>query len=267
MLASSQAALRMVIGSLAILVSVPCSAEQAPDPDTELVTYFYKDARPERLSGFIARFQDKPIADRPQVIPALTGFLAAVCTSYPDKFAPLIPTDLKPRMSAIVALAVKLCGNASVAAAVKPKLDQAKPDERMLAAFSGLPSKLDDLRVMHPTHLDILWSASFVQGDQRYVAVIADFFAQVANQSEAAAVDIAQTVLEMTGGPKGTMAQLRGKYGDDGARRMIYAASALWALQSNARQHAFVDQFLTKYIADHPDTPATKALATLRPRR
>jgi hypothetical protein len=44
---------------------------------------------------------------------------------------------------------------------------------------------------------------------------------------------------------------------------MVYAASALWAIQSNARQHPFVKQTVTKYIGDHPGTPATKALSAL----
>ena len=47
---------------------------------------------------------------------------------------------------------------------------------------------------------------------------------------------------------------------------MIFSASALWALQSNARQHAFVSQIVTEYVADHPGTPTVKALTAMMPK-
>jgi len=268
MTASTRNVLRTIVGLFALLVATSPSAGQqaAPDADHELLTYFYKDPRPERLVGFLERFQDKPVAEKPGAYPALTGFLAAVCIAHPDKFARLIPADLKPRTAAAVAAAVKFCGNERVTGVVGQTLERSPQDEKMKAALAGLPPRLSELRVTHPTHLDILWSASFVTGTPRHVAVITDFFAQIANQSETVAVDIAQIAVEMMGGPKGTIAQLRGKYGDDGTRRLVYASSALWALQSNARQHVFVDQFVRKYIADNPGTPATKALTAMMPR-
>jgi len=275
-------AIGTIAGLFALLVStLPGAAQQspaqskpaqqrpaqqaAPNADHELLTYFYKDPRPERLTGFLARFQETPVAEQPQAFPALTGFFAAVCIAHPDKFPRMVPADLKPKTAAAITAAVRLCGNERVAAALKQTLEKSPPDEQTKAGIASLP-RLSDLRVTHPTHLDILWSASFVTGTPRHVAVITDFFAQVANQSETVAVDIAQATVEMMGGPKGTIAQLRGKYGDDGTRRLVYASSALWALQSNARQHVFVDQFVRKYIADNPGTPATKALTTMMPR-
>jgi hypothetical protein len=260
-----------LIPVLAILFGIHAStsalAQQAQqDADADLMRYFYKDPRPSRLLGFVERYQNKPAAQRPEAYVPLVGFLAAVCRSHPGEFESLTPTDPNPRTAAAVSAAVRLCANDAIASKLRPRLEPLQADKQLQAILAGLPPGLDDLRVSSPTHLDILWGASFAGGDTRYVAVIADFFAQIANQSDAVALDIAQTVLEMAGGPKGTVGQLRSKYGDDGARRLIYAASALWALQSNARQHAFVDQFLVKYIAEHPGTPATKALVAMRPR-
>jgi hypothetical protein len=71
----------------------------------------------------------------------------------------------------------------------------------------------------------------------------------------------------MAGGPQEPLQGLRAKYGEDFARQIIYAASALWALQSNARQHNFVDQAVTQFINERQGTPAAKALTALRPRR
>lgn len=286
MIDPSRIATGTIAGLLALLVwMLPGAAQQSSAPknpaqpnspqqrpaqqatsDGELLTYFYKDPRPERLVGLVQRFQDTPAAAKWEAFPPVVGFFAAVCIAHPDKFSRLVPSDLKPKMSVAIATAVKLCGNERVAAALRQTLERSPPDEQMAAALAGLPSRLSDVRVSHPTHLDIHWGASFATGSPRHVAAITDFFAQAANQSEAVAVDIAQIVIEMMGGPKGTLAQLRGKYGTDGAIRMAYAASALWALQSNARQHAFVDQYVRKYMADNPDTPATKALTALMPR-
>jgi len=108
-----------------------------------------------------------------------------------------------------------------------------------------------------------LWGASFAAGDGRYVTPIIDYFAAAANASELVAIDIAKTTIEMTGGPKGTIASLKGKYGDAGAMQLIYAATALWAIAANSRQHPFVKQTVTEYIRNHPGTPATKALSAL----
>jgi hypothetical protein len=253
---------------LVALTLTPGVAQQATrDVDAELFTYFYKDPRPERLVGFAERYQNKPAAEKWEAYPPLTGFFAVICRTYPDKFESLIPADLKPKTAVAVVAAVRLCGNESMSKRLRPKLERSGTDEPLKTALSGLPPRLDDLRVATPTHLDLLWGASFASGDTRYVAMIADFFAQTANRSEDIAIDVAETALAMIGGPKDKAGKLRGKYGDDGARQIIYAASALWALQSNAQQHVFVDRFVTKYISDHAGTPAAKALAALRPRR
>jgi hypothetical protein len=250
----------------------PTAPQQRPaqqptaDSDHELVTYFYKDPRPERLNGFLQRFQVSPVGEQWGAYPPVAGFLAAICMAHPDKFTQLIPADLKPKMATSVGAAMRLCGNEQVAVALKLVLERVPFDDELKTTFTGLPTRLSDLRITHPTHLDIFWGASFAAGSSRYVAPILEYFAQTANQSEAVAVDVAQVVVELMGGPKGTLAQLRGKYGTDGAVRMAYAATALWALQSNARQHAFVDQYIRKYMADNPGNPATKALTAMMPR-
>jgi hypothetical protein len=60
--------------------------------------------------------------------------------------------------------------------------------------------------------------------------------------------------------------ELRVRYGEDGARQLIFASIALWAVRSNAEQHSFVNVVLGQYIDAHPGTPAQKALTALRPK-
>ena len=45
---------------------------------------------------------------------------------------------------------------------------------------------------------------------------------------------------------------------------MVYAATAAWGLTSNARQHAFVDKVVTRYISEHSGTLAAKVLSVMR---
>jgi hypothetical protein len=37
----------------------------------------------------------------------------------------------------------------------------------------------------------------------------------------------------------------------------------LWALQSNAQQHDFIDKTARDYLAEGPDTPARRAISAL----
>ena len=94
--------------------------------------------------------------------------------------------------------------------------------------------------------------------------MIIDFLAKTANQSESVAIDVAKETLASMGGPKDIWTTARSKYGDDGARQIIYASVALWALTVNAKQHVFIRETVNKYIADNPGTPVTKALSVLQ---
>jgi hypothetical protein len=53
------------------------------------------------------------------------------------------------------------------------------------------------------------------------------------------------------------------KRGKDATPELVIAATALWALHSNALQHQFVRGVVSDYIAAHPSEPAAKALSSL----
>jgi hypothetical protein len=67
---------------------------------------------------------------------------------------------------------------------VRSRLANADPDPKLMAEFANLPTQLAQLQIATPTHLDILWGASFASGDGQYARQIMDFFAKVANRSE-----------------------------------------------------------------------------------
>ena len=93
--------------------------------------------------------------------------------------------------------------------------------------------------------------------------MILNYFAQTANISETVAFDVTR----MLPGSKDAFASLdlRKEYGDEGFVRIVFAATALWALLANGTRYEFVEQTIAKYAADHADSPAGKLLA-LRPK-
>ena len=258
----------------ALVVSVPvqvnvavAQTQQRPSASEELVTFFYKDPRPERLLGHFDELRKLPVSRNWQAYPPIVGFFAVIFRSHQDWIVRLVPDTPNALELEALASALRLAGNQSEADQLRLRFKDAGSDEKLKSELVGLPTRLEDLRIATPTHLDIVWGAAFASGDARYPGMILDFFAATANQSEEVAIDVARAVIAMAGGRKEVLQELRDKYGDDLARQIVYAAAALWALQANARQHVFVDQTVARYITQRSGTPAAKALAAFRQRK
>jgi hypothetical protein len=236
-------------------------AQQASGPPADSLAFFYKDPQPERLVEIFADVQNKALPWG--AYPPLTGLLAAVFKLHPEQIDQLAPGVKDVKAAYALIAASRLSGQSAKSEALRAEFANIGSDERLNFEFANLPNRIEDLRIATPTHLDILWGASFAAGDGRYVVPIIEFFANTANASEPVAIDIAKIAIEIMGGPKDTVKGLKEKYGEARARQMVYAATALWAIQSNARQHEYVRQTTAKYIEDHPGTPATKALSAL----
>jgi len=159
--------------------------------------------------------------------PPVVGFFAVVFRQHPDWIDKLTPDHVDARAAEGLAAVLQLAGQSAQAQIIRPRLMEAGSDVAMKAELAGLPLRLEDIRIATPTHLDILWGASFASGDARYARMIADFFARTANCSEAIALDIARTVAAMMGGPREILAQLKDKHGEPLAREIIFAASAM----------------------------------------
>jgi hypothetical protein len=256
-----RAALSGLACFLVALTTGTVHAQQASGPPADSLAFFYKDPRPGRLGEIFADFQNRALPWG--AYPPLTGLLAAIFKLHPEQIDPLIPAVKDVKAAYALIAASRLSGQPAKADALRAKFANIGSDERLNAEFAGLPTRIEDLRIATPTHLDILWGASFAAGDGHYVTPIIDYFANTANESALVALDLAKIVLEIVGGPKDTIKGLKEKYGEARARQMLYAATALWAIASNARQHEFVRQTTARYIGDHPGTPATKALSAL----
>jgi hypothetical protein len=247
-----------------ILLFLTTSVVQAQQPSQSsdlgnVLAFFYRDPRPERLTGIFTSLQGQSLPWT--AYPPLAGLFAGIFSLHPDWIARLTPNAPDAKAASTLVAALRLSGQQAKAEMLRAKFASSGFDQRLEAEFAGLPTHLEDLRITTPSQLDLLWGASFAGGDGRYVRPIIDFMAETANASELVAVDISKIAVGMSGGPRDIMVGLKEKYGDARTRQMIYAATALWAIRSNAIEHEYVKQAATKYIGDHPGTPATKALA------
>jgi hypothetical protein len=260
-LISSAARLGRVLFFAAMATGTAGAQQASTPPAADSLAFFYKDPQPARLVEIFSDVQNRALPWG--AYPPLTGLLAAVFKLHPEQIDQLVPRVKDVKAAYALIAASRLSGQAAKSEALRAKFANIGFDERLNVEFANLPGRIEDLRISTPTHLDILWGASFAAGDGRYVVPIIDFFANTANASEPVAIDIAKTVIEMMGGPKDTIKGLKEKYGEARARQMVYAATALWAIQSNVRQHEYVRQTTAGYIGGHPGTPATKALSAL----
>jgi hypothetical protein len=235
------------------------SAQQPSGPPADSLAFFYRNPQPERLVEILTDMQNRAL--RWDAYPPVTGLLAAVFKRHPEQIDQLVPAVKDVKAAYALIAASRLSGQPAKAQLLRDKFASIGFDEKLNAEFAGLPTRFEDLRITRPTHLDILWGASFADGDGRYVVPIIDYFAATANESELVALDVTKTAVEVAGGPKGTIRDLKEKYGEARTIQFILAATALWAIRSNTLQHPFVRQTIAKYIGDHPGTPATKALS------
>jgi hypothetical protein len=235
--------------------------EQAANND--LFMNYYRDPRPERLVGFLERYAKNA---NWMAFPPAVGLFAVVFREHPGWTERLIPSDLDATHAVAIGAALQLSGSSPVRRSGPWRLVEPSSTARLKAELANLPSQITEIRIATPTHLDIAWGAFFASGDERYVRMIIDFLARTANRSESITLDVLETTIAMSGGPKEIYRQLRGKYGDVLGSEIIVAATAGWALRANALSHERVANAMTAYISEHPATFATKLLSVIRPR-
>jgi hypothetical protein len=249
---------------MALMVEARAQPQSQVPLDDDLFLHFYNNPEPARLVGFLESYQER--APSWNAFPPVTGFFAVVFRRNVDWIDRLVPDHPDSRTAVAINAALRLAGEPAIRPNLQSRLAAAGADARLRAELAGLPLQLERLHVVTPTHLDVLWGASFASGDARYVRMIVDFLAMTANRSELTAIDVAKVVLAMSGGPRDILGQLKDKYGE-GAREIVFAASAAWALDANARQHLFIGDFLMGYITANSGSPTAKLLSALRTRK
>jgi hypothetical protein len=248
---------------LGLALATPSLAQRAdpaqPFPKASpAITRFQDDPRMARLEGHLQALADRPMdwGD----YPVLVGFFAATFQRHPEWTDKLLPTRFDAKTADLVSAALRLSGQ-TPSTTLGARLTAAGHDAKLSAELAGLPTRLEDLRVAVPTHLDILWGAFFATGDTGYVRPILDFFAAIANQSDAVAIDVTRLTVAMSSGAKDDLQQIKSRHDQPTLVRMIYASTAELALIANARNFPAVKRTLADYVAANGAQPAAKSLA------
>ncbi len=242
------------MGSTYILAASTDEATSASGVD---MTFFYKNPSPERVAKLVVFFNTLNQPDKPSAQPPTIGFLAAAFQKYPADTDKMIPDGLSATMQGIIAISLRLAGQDARAQSL---VDHLKATGAAVPDLRYAPLSLDAIVASGPNEFDILWGASFASGDPRYALKILDHFATVANVDGNAEdmVDIARNF--GTGADTRWLVQKRGA---NKAVELLAQSTALWALYSNSLQHEFIRSAVGKYIGQHPEEPASKALVAL----
>ncbi|HXR92064.1 MAG TPA: hypothetical protein VN750_17465 [Steroidobacteraceae bacterium] len=253
---ASAAVLLTTIAALGT-IAMPASAEEPAAVSEADLTYFYKMPSPELAGRLVAHFDALRAAEQPGARPPLIGFFAAAFQRYPTDIDKMIPGSLSPQMLDLLAVSLHLAGQQAKAESLIGKL---KARDVTVTDLAGMPASLQAVEATGPSEWDLLWGASFATGDPRFCTKILKRFADAANAGENAD-DLLRLVRDKEEGrASGWIVDKRGK---DAARELIIDSTALWALNSNARQHAFVRTLVNEFVMAHRSEPAARALVAL----
>jgi hypothetical protein len=233
---------------------------------SERISTFYKTPDPKEVPGLLSQWSVSPSAQRREGIPPMVGFAAGLAAKYPDRIDAMFPPSLSPKAQAVAVAGVRIAGQGQKAQSLARSYGW--PDDKVEAAGRG--GNIREVRVASADDLDILWGASFAAGDAFYVHKILTFYAEFAKRPDVAVDDLVSIVKFVHGqrvhGQRqgGDLKWVVQKYGEARAREFVVAAAALWALDSNSRQHAFVRQLVDQFLAEQAGSLAAKGLLGLR---
>lgn len=188
------------------------------------------------------------------------GFLAGVFTKQPKEVARMADVGIDRGGQVIVIQALRFAQKAPEARGFAEKWGWSKEDVANIDVVRPLAAT----RPEQPNHFDTLWGAAFATGDASYVRPIYDYYAGVAGESDIDVNDIVAIVVAQSKSDRDAMGAFAKKYPRERLRWLVYGASALWSLDSNAQQHRFVAAALEQYKKEAPNSQATKGLAALR---
>ena len=225
------------------------------------------------LGAALSRYYEKPV-DIPTLLAELEksgvgvdardrvmGFLAGLFVKDPGQIKIVTATTTFGRQTqAVVIQGLRLAGrHADALAAAKA---WGWPPDQMAPITPVTP--LRQAKVSHPSSFDVMWAASFATGDAAYVRPIYDYYESVATLPSVDVRDMVALVMLRHKPDKDAMEALKNKYPQDTFMRIVFASSALWSLESNARQHKFVATALSGYQKEKPGSPAATGLAEMR---
>ena len=223
------------------------------------------------LDRAISRYYEKPVnilillsdLERSGVIgrDPLMGFFAGIFAKHPEQIRTVTAaTSLGRQTQAMVVQGLRLAGrHADAVAAAKA---WGWPPEQIAPITPVTP--LRQAKANHPSSFDVLWAASFATGDPVYVRPIYDYYESVAALPGVDVRDLVSIMMLRHRPNKEAMEALKNKYSQETFVRVVFASSALWSLDSNARQHKFVAAALSEFQKGNAASPASAGLVEMR---
>lgn len=250
------AVLAAATGLLAAAFAAAPAGAQAPSPGQERFTFFYKapDLRavPDLIS--VANIDTDARTKAPPVV----GFLAALVSRHPGELDVLLPKTASPGTTRAIIYALQTGGQPAAAVA---RAEKAGWSAQEISGLKNIGTRPEAVPIATPSDLDFHWGASFATGDQRFVRPIWQAYAAVANRGDVVADDIVATARAMRDRTSGLRA-IAERYGEKGFREIVLASAALWAMDSNMRQHAFIRAAVVELGRSHGNDPASRAFLT-----
>jgi hypothetical protein len=251
-------ALARVALFLSFAVAAPCAslaqtAQPAPAQSMDLsqltaaMTRYYQ--RPSDIVTILTSWEKLggPGADN------MMGFLAGCFATKPDQIGRVTKAPLGQKAQLVVVKGLRLADRTNDAKAAAshwnwPASEVAKLNPAILVTKGAQT-------------FDVMWGASFATGDATYVRPIYDYLAAFLSEPGVNAADVMTMVaVKLRIANPEAVKEMAGRYPKETFIQVAHAASALWSLESNARQHKFVAAALEQYAKKQPQSPAIKAI-------
>lgn len=195
---------------------------------------------------------------------SMMGFLAGYFAKYPDKIEQVNRAPLGQKAQLLVVQGLRLADRANAAKVAAWHWNWPADEHAKIIAVTPLAKA----KATGPQTFDVMWGASFATGDATYVRPIYDFLSGVMSEPGIDVSDIVTMVaVKHRVASQDAVKQMAGKYPKETFVRIAHASSALWSLESNARQHKFVAAALEQYAKQQPPSPAIKAIDDIRKMR
>ena len=194
---------------------------------------------------------------------AMMGFLAGIFEKNPREIGTATNAQLGRAGQALVIQGLRLAGKHAEALSAAKRWEW--PPEQTAPITPVRP--LRQIKADQPSTFDVMWAASFATGDDAYVRPIWDYYDSAASTAGVNVRDIVSIVFlrnQRDTGAKEKLEAIKSKYSQETFMRVVFASSALWSLESNARQHKFVAAAVDRYAKEKPGSVANEGLAEIR---
>lgn len=221
------------------------------------ITYFYKNPDLDNLPRLVEGLVKRGTLDKRNNLPPVVGFLAALFERHPDRVDEWIAGQFSSKAQRVIGLGLAYSGHREQASAFAERNNW---PPAYIERLKQQPDGLDNVQITGPTPLDIMWGASFATGDALFVNRILDMIEEGTHSSEFSVADILLVSNSMLARKAGQLKKLKERLGDQQALKLIPYGVALWAMNSNANQHAFIAEAVQARIKSDPTSDLAHAL-------